>query len=181
VAAQPIHLLHRDYQSQNLLVKDGRLRLVDFQGLRPGPLGYDLASLLWDPYVAIGAERRRELLTRYAAQVRERLDPALTTDAVRAMVLAAALQRLQQALGAYGFLSVVKGRTGFLAHVPRALAHLREVLGLVAAARAEASPGARWLPPPVPRLEAVLAGLDEPRLQRRLRAVAENPPGGGRP
>lgn len=177
VAAQPFHLLHRDYQSQNLLVKDGRLRLVDFQGLRPGPLGYDLASLLWDPYVSIHADRRRVLLNRYAVLVGEHLDPALTPDAVRAMVLAAALQRLLQALGAYGFLSVVKGRSGFLAHVPRGLAHLREVLGLVAGARAEALPGACWLPPPLPGLEAVLAGLDETRLQRQLRTAAEIPQG----
>jgi aminoglycoside/choline kinase family phosphotransferase/dTDP-glucose pyrophosphorylase len=168
VAAQPFHLLHRDYQSQNLLVRDGRLRLVDFQGLRPGPLGYDLASLLWDPYVAIRPERRRDLVSRYAAQVRQRLDPALVPDAVNAMVLAAALQRLMQALGAYGFLSVAKGRRGFLAHVPRGLAHLRDVLRLVAAARGGDPSDAKWLPPPLPRLEAVLAGLDDDGVQRRL-------------
>lgn len=172
VAAQPPYLLHRDYQSQNLLVKDGRLRLVDFQGLRPGPLGYDLASLLWDPYVSVTPARRDALLARYAARVRECLDPAATTADVRAMVLAAALQRLMQALGAYGFLSLVKGRRGFLAHVPRGLAHLRDVLGLATAARAAGQADPRRLPPALPELEALLAGLDDRLVAARLAAAA---------
>lgn len=172
VASQPLLLLHRDYQSQNLLVADDRLRLVDFQGLRPGPLGYDCASLLWDPYVAVRPERREALLRRYAEQVRLRLDPALGDADVRAMVLGAALQRLMQALGAYGFLSLVKGRRGFLAHVPRGLAHLRDVLRLATAARG----GGAWLPPPLPRLQACLDGLDDVLVGRRLDAAARSTP-----
>lgn len=176
VAAQPVVLLHRDYQSQNLLVRDGRLRLVDFQGLRPGPLGYDLASLLWDPYVSLPAARREVLLARYAAAARDSLEAAPAPADTRAMVLAAALQRLMQALGAYGFLSLVKGRRGFLDHVPRGLAHLRDVLQLVAAARRADNTGSACLPPPLPRLEAVLEELDDERVRARLRAVADERP-----
>lgn len=167
VAAQPVYLLHRDYQSQNLLVRDGRLRLVDFQGLRPGPLGYDLASLLWDPYVALPPARREALLARYAAAARG-LDGSPSPADTRAMVLAAALQRLMQALGAYGFLSLVKGRRGFLQHVPRGLAHLRDVLRLAVAARREGAADPAVLPPPLPRLEAVLARLDDEYVRERL-------------
>lgn len=167
VAAQPVYLLHRDYQSQNLLVRDGRLRLVDFQGLRPGPLGYDLASLLWDPYVALPPARREALLARYAAAVRG-LEAGPSPADTRAMVLAAALQRLMQALGAYGFLSLAKGRRGFLQHVPRGLAHLRDVLRLAGAARREGAADPARLPPPLPRLEAVLARLDDDYVRERL-------------
>ncbi len=156
VAAQPAYLLHRDYQSQNLLVKAGRLRVVDLQGVRPGPLGYDAASLLWDPYVSLRPARREAMLQRYADAVCARLEPSLEPAAVRAMVLAAAHQRLMQALGAYGFLGLVKGRRGFLAHVPRGLEHLRQVMALAAAARADHQ-AARWLPPPLPLLAAALA------------------------
>lgn len=50
-SSQPAdYLLHRDFQSRNLMLKDGRVRIIDFQGARLGPLGYDLASLLLDPY-----------------------------------------------------------------------------------------------------------------------------------
>jgi aminoglycoside/choline kinase family phosphotransferase/dTDP-glucose pyrophosphorylase len=178
VAAQPVHLLHRDYQSQNLLVKDGRLRVVDFQGIRPGPLGYDAASLLWDPYVALWPARREALMARYAGRVRECVEANAAPAAVRAMVLAAAHQRLMQALGAYGFLGLVKGRRGFLAHVPRGLAHLRDVMALSAAARADAV-AAPWLPAPMPRLEAALARLTDNDVLHRLETVAAN--AGGRP
>ena len=178
VAAQPVYLIHRDYQSQNLLVKDGRLRLVDFQGLRPGPLGYDLASLLWDPYVAMSPARREALVLRYAAQVRRRLEPGLSDGDVRVMVLGAGLQRLMQALGAYGFLGLVKGRRGFLAHVPRGLAHLRDVLGAVTVARREANAAAPWLPPALPVLEACLERLDDEHVAARI-AAAHAAPGAG--
>ncbi|MBM4130180.1 hypothetical protein FJ250_04015 [bacterium] len=176
VAAQPVVLLHRDYQSQNLLVRDGRLRLVDFQGLRPGPLGYDLASLLWDPYVALPPARREALLVRYAEAARRSLDASLRPADARAMVLAAALQRLMQALGAYGFLSRVKGRSGFLQHVPRGLAHLRDVLRLAEAARREGDADPSRLPPPLPRLEAVLARLDDDYVGGRLAAARADGP-----
>ena len=172
VAAQPAHLLHRDYQSQNLLVKDGRLRVVDFQGIRPGPLGYDAASLLWDPYVALAPARREDLLARYAVRVREDVEPGLAPAAVRAMVLAAAHQRLMQALGAYGFLGLVKGRRGFLAHVPRGLAHLRDVMALADAARGDPV-AAAWLPAPMPGVAAALARLDDTLVRGRLAAAAD--------
>lgn len=174
VAAQPVLLLHRDYQSQNLLLREGRLRIVDFQGLRPGPLGYDLASLLWDPYVALRPERREALITRYAARLAASatVAPPPPPAEVRAMVLAAALQRLMQALGAYGFLSLVKGRRHFLAHVPRGLAHLRDVLALAGQARAAGDANPACLPPPLPQLEELLARLDDALVRERLaRAV----------
>jgi hypothetical protein len=38
------------------------------------------------------------------------------------------MQRLMQALGAYGFLGLVKGSRHFLAHVPAALRSLRNLI-----------------------------------------------------
>ena len=62
LAAQPRCLVHRDFQSQNVIVREGEVCLIDFQGLRPGLAQYDLASLLLDPYVDLTAEEREELL-----------------------------------------------------------------------------------------------------------------------
>ena len=67
VAAQPQALIHRDFQSQNILATGGEIRIVDFQGMRPGPLGYDLASLVFDPYVDMPRPFRDELVDRFAA------------------------------------------------------------------------------------------------------------------
>ncbi|OGR05689.1 MAG: hypothetical protein A2511_09170, partial [Deltaproteobacteria bacterium RIFOXYD12_FULL_50_9] len=59
------YLLHRDYQSQNLMIHGNRIRIVDFQGARLGPLGYDLASLLNDPYAGLPDGLKENLLDRY--------------------------------------------------------------------------------------------------------------------
>lgn len=153
VASQPRVLIHRDYQSQNLHWDGARIRPVDYQGMRLGPPGYDPASLVFDPYVDLGEENRSRLLDRFA-QLAEDLHhrPA---EQVRAQILAAALQRLMQALGAFGYLGNVRGRSGFLAHIPSGVARLREVL-----ARAAAEKDERWLPGRLPVLEGVLDGIE---------------------
>jgi aminoglycoside/choline kinase family phosphotransferase/choline kinase len=126
VLSQPYVLMHRDYQSQNILIKDGRARLVDFQGARRGPYAYDLMSLLRDAYVDLGDDLRDDLLAYYISALTASGGPApadLARDAT-----AAGLQRVMQALGAFGFLSRVKGKTSYRAHIPLAVRHLRELL-----------------------------------------------------
>ncbi len=155
VAAQPRILIHRDFQSQNIHLQDDGIRLVDFQGMRMGPLTYDLVSLLWDPYVALGGELRAELLDRFAASAASA--GSLTSADIRAMALAAGLQRIMQALGAYGYLGHVKGKHPFLDHIPTGLAVLRELLGqLVDSAAGKPGGANRWLPGPMPVLERLL-------------------------
>ena len=153
VAAQPRVLIHRDFQSQNIHLQEGRIRLVDFQGMRMGPLTYDLMSLLLDPYVALPVELRAELLDRFAAAS----SGTFSTGDIRAMSLAAGLQRIMQALGAYGFLGHVKGKRAFLDHIPAGLTVLREILGELGENREAAG---RWLPGPMPVLERLLDSAD---------------------
>jgi aminoglycoside/choline kinase family phosphotransferase len=119
-------LVHRDFQSQNVLMDRGEAWLIDFQGLRPGLPQYDLASLVYDPYVTLGSDEREELINAYIGKV---LDGGgeIETDFRQTLDLCA-MQRLMQALGAYGFLGLVRERTAFLKHIPAALASLREVL-----------------------------------------------------
>ena len=95
----PRVVVHRDFQSSNVLCRRGRIALIDFQGMRPGPAAYDLASLLCDPYVQLTPAVRPRLLARYAA-----LCPA-QGESVKALFAWAAVQRLAQALGAYGRLA----------------------------------------------------------------------------
>lgn len=125
LAAKPPVLVHRDFQSQNILIHGGHAHLIDFQGLRRGLPGYDLASLIYDPYVTLTAGERAELVQLYLEKC---LGHGLEIPAdFHATLDLCAMQRLMQALGAYGFLGLVKGRTHFLAHIPAALASLREV------------------------------------------------------
>ena len=146
VAAQPQVLIHRDFQSQNIHIPGGEIRLVDFQGMRRGPLGYDAASLIYDPYVDLGKDQRDRLLDRFAGSAGAGLVPSgpEAPAMVRAMVLSAGLQRLMQALGAFGFLGHSKGKQEFLAHIPAGLDRLREVLLDI-----ENSDPNPWLPGPL--------------------------------
>ncbi len=124
LAALPRTLVHRDFQSQNIIVRDGRAWMIDYQGVREGRPEYDVASLLYDPYVNLTAAERAELFAFYQ-NLRRESDGAEISPEVLAM---AACQRLMQALGAYGKLGVADGKTAFLRHIPAAVANLREVL-----------------------------------------------------
>ena len=126
LATRPRVLVHRDFQSQNILVRSGESRFIDFQGMRPGLAQYDLASLLFDPYVTLSPEERAHLIGFHHAMVSE-------TAAVESerLLWQCAAQRLMQALGAYGNLSLNLGKPQFRSHVTPALANLREVLTLL--------------------------------------------------
>ena len=126
LAAWPRVLVHRDFQSQNVLIHDGQAHLIDFQGLRPGLAHYDLASLLYDPYVRFTPGERAELLDFYLGLGR-RHDLGENRAQFDEIYRLCALQRLMQALGAYGYLGLVRERPEFLSHIPVALASLREV------------------------------------------------------
>ena len=126
VAASNKVILHRDFQSQNIMIVHGNEpRLIDFQGARIGPPAYDIASMLWDPYHSIENSLRDILLSYYISSMRE-ASRIFDEDAFRKTLLPCRLQRHMQALGAYGFLSVQKGKSYFRMHVPQALAYLKE-------------------------------------------------------
>jgi N-acetylmuramate 1-kinase len=114
VDAQPKSIMHRDFQSQNLMIQfDGTVRVIDYQGSRLGSVYYDLASLLLDPYTLLPDAEIDALLREYHLKS---LNPLAFDDMVRQFLLAAA-QRVMQALGAYCFLSRVKGLTQFQAYI----------------------------------------------------------------
>ena len=131
LAALPRFLVHRDFQSQNIVVngKPGGdapspVCLIDYQGLRPGLPEYDLASLLLDPYVNLTKEERNELL-HYYREIRKD-DTDWQWDAT--IYAKCAAQRLMQALGAYGYLGEVLGKREFLMHIQPATKRLKETV-----------------------------------------------------
>src|SRR5438094_962986 len=119
-------LVHRDFQSQNILVRNGQAYLIDFQGMRPGLAQYDLASLLYDPYVELTPAERAELTAYYRGRQVEN-GIAINCDFALKLRLCA-MQRLMQALGAYGFLGLVKGHKHFLKHVAAAMQSLQRTV-----------------------------------------------------
>lgn len=120
----PRRLLFRDFQSQNVMVSEGGdIRVIDFQGMRLGNPFYDVASLLFDPYVEkLGGEFIDEALGEYLNFLPDASFPGFAES--REMLNFAGVERLLQALGAYGFLSAKKGKSGYVKYFAPAAANL---------------------------------------------------------
>ena len=119
---EPQVLLHRDFQSANIKVRDGKCYWIDYQGMRLGAAVYDLASLLYDPYVEYTPEQRCAAWRQYCEFVFQeggRISP-------EGRFHAAAIQRLMQALGAYGTLWKLMGMEWYRPFITPALKHLRQ-------------------------------------------------------
>jgi aminoglycoside/choline kinase family phosphotransferase len=119
---RPRVLIHRDFQSQNIMVRNAQAHLIDFQGMRFGLAEYDLASLLFDPYVSFSDSELDAMLGTYEEK-RAAVNQSLSSD-FRDTFRLCGIQRLMQALGAYGFLGLVKGNKAFLTHIPAAMKSL---------------------------------------------------------
>lgn len=110
--------MHRDFQSQNIIFRCRRPRIIDFQSARIGPLTYDLASLLRDSYVQLPAGAEPVLIDCYLQHLRLlgiEAEPRLFDQAYRLT----AVHRIMQALGAFANLGMNQNKKQFLAHLPR--------------------------------------------------------------
>jgi len=116
----PECLIHRDFQSQNIMIRNDRPVLLDFQGMRKGNLFYDLASLICDPYVSFSPSERNELVAFYYRI----MEPDYSFEKFTGYFWEGAVQRLMQALGAYGFLGLKKNKPAFLPHMANGLKNL---------------------------------------------------------
>ncbi len=122
--------VHRDYHSRNLMVRPATgkaaLAMIDFQDALMGPASYDLASLLWDPYVSLPAGLASELAGYYVDRM---LPPIATVRADFGRLLAlTALQRLLKAAGRFVYIHKVKHNPGFLADIPACLSRAGAIL-----------------------------------------------------
>ncbi len=118
--------LHRDFQSRNILVSNSHIGFIDWQGGRFGPLGYDLASLLIDPYTALSVQLRSRLFQRYISLVKDH--EAGCVEPFKRTFPYLAIQRNLQILGAFAYLTKIKNKTYFQTYIPSALETLKELL-----------------------------------------------------
>lgn len=105
----PKTLIHRDFQSRNIMIKDNLVKIIDFQGARIGPRAYDLASLLEDPYTKIPQNIKTKLFSKYIASIERKSIAKTVSDSYPYN----AIQRLLQATAAFSYLSFVKGKNEF--------------------------------------------------------------------
>jgi len=147
--------LYRDFQSRNIMVRDGMPWFIDYQGGRRGALPYDLASLLLDAKADLPFDFRDELKTQYldAASALVPVDRARFDDFYRGF----SLIRILQAMGAYGYRGFYERKAHFLQSVPYAIRNLERLLA------------AGGLPVALPALEEALQRIVA---SARLRTIA---------
>ena len=128
VQKQPITAMHRDFQSQNIYIKEDKVYFIDFQGARTGPLFYDAGSLINDPYVSLTENIKANLFEFYYNLISEKGIYTNKLPPARQDFTNASLQRIMQALGAYGNLGINKSKSAFLQHIPPAVTILEKLL-----------------------------------------------------
>ncbi|MCX8027973.1 MAG: sugar phosphate nucleotidyltransferase [Thermodesulfovibrionales bacterium] len=110
-------IIHRDLQSQNIMIKsDKSIVFIDYQSARMGPPAYDIASLCFDPYVKLPDILRNEICDIYISKRASLGD--FDETSFRQSIQICKVQRLMQALGAYAFLSIKRGKKHFIQHIP---------------------------------------------------------------
>jgi len=146
------YFLYRDFQSRNIMLHEGKLYFLDYQGGRKGALHYDVASLLYDGKADLPPEIRQQLLDHYLDALGEFIP--LERPAFLHHYYAYVYVRIMQALGAYGFRGFYERKSHFLQSVPYALKNVRWLLHNIT------------LPVSVPTLtEAFMAMLGSEKLQ----------------
>lgn len=118
--------MYRDFQSRNVMIKDGEPWFIDFQGGRKGPFFYDIASFLWQAKARYPESLRDELLDEYIKAVSKyvNIDRIYFFSQLRHFVLF----RTLQVLGAYGFRGYFEKKPHFIQSVPFAIENLRQLL-----------------------------------------------------
>jgi aminoglycoside/choline kinase family phosphotransferase len=119
------YFMFRDFQSRNVMVKEGKVYFIDYQGGMKGAVQYDVASLLWQAKAELPEDWKNSLLEYYIDQVenilQSKVDRARFTGQYNGYVLI----RLLQVLGAYGFRGLFERKAHFLTSIPLALRNLR--------------------------------------------------------
>ena len=155
------YFLYRDFQSRNIMLRDGAPFFLDYQGGRKGALQYDIASILYDAKADLPPRLREQLLGHYLDGLAGFID--LDREVFMSLFYGYVYIRIMQALGAYGFRGFYERKTHFLQSVPYALNNLRWLLHNV------------QLPIALPALmETFNRAIDSDQLQG-LSARAENP------
>jgi aminoglycoside/choline kinase family phosphotransferase len=126
LSAKRDFFLYRDFQSRNIMLRDGQPYFVDYQGGRKGALQYDVASLLYDAKADLPPELRQQLLDHYLDGLAGFIK--LEREAFMQYYYAYVYVRIMQALGAYGFRGFYERKAHFLQSVPYALSNLRWLL-----------------------------------------------------
>jgi aminoglycoside/choline kinase family phosphotransferase len=123
------YFMFRDFQSRNIMIRDGQIYYIDYQGGMKGALQYDVASMLWQARAELPEEWKNKLLEYYIDCAEEKLETTVDRPRFISQYNGYVLIRLLQVLGAYGFRGLFERKAHFLTSIPLALNNLNTFLG----------------------------------------------------
>lgn len=125
---QPLMLMYRDFQSRNIMLHNGEVYFIDYQGCMQGPPQYDIASLLWQAKAQLPDNWKEDLFNTYIAYLKDIHAPRMEEIHFRRVYSQFVLVRLLQVLGAYGFRGLLQHKPHFLSSIAPALKNLESFL-----------------------------------------------------
>lgn len=138
ISRSPLAFLYRDFQSRNVMIRDGQPYFIDFQGGRRGPTQYDVASFLWQAKANFPQSLRDELIEEYLDEletITNNQSPITNRAVWKAALPHFVLFRTLQVLGAYGYRGYFERKPHFLESIPNALRNLSELFAANASLR----------------------------------------------
>ena len=159
---QPQSLMYRDFQSRNIMVYEGQLYFIDYQGAMQGPPQYDIASLLWQARAQLPEAWKEDLLNGYISALKD--FPVARMDEIhfRRGYVQFVLVRLLQVLGAYGFRGLLQHKAHFINSISPALKSLHTFLS------------GHPQTPAYPELRSLLEKIASPDMQARYAVATGN-------
>jgi aminoglycoside/choline kinase family phosphotransferase len=156
---QPQTLMYRDFQSRNIMVHEGKIFFIDFQGCMQGPPQYDIASLLWQARAQLPAAWKEDLLNGYISSLNDLHVPRMDEIYFRRGYVQFVLVRLLQVLGSYGFRGLLQHKAHFITSIGPALKNLDMFLS------------DHPQTPAYPELRSLLEKLSSPEMQDRYTSL----------
>lgn len=153
---QPLALMFRDFQSRNIMIHEGKVWFIDYQGSMQGPAQYDIASLLWQAKAQLPPAWREDLLNGYIHTMQQLPVPRIEEVHFRKGYAQMVLLRLVQVLGAYGFRGLMERKPHFLSSIGPALKSIEQFLN------------DHPQLPPYPVFRKLLEALSTPDMQERF-------------
>ena len=156
---QPQTFMYRDFQSRNIMVHEGKIYFIDFQGGMQGPPQYDIASLLWQARAQLPESWKEDLLNGYISSLNDMHVPRMDEIHFRRGYVQFVLVRLLQVLGSYGFRGLLQHKAHFITSIGPALKNLEIFLS------------GHPQTPAYPELRSLLEKISSPEMQDRYAMV----------